>query len=198
MSSSSTTDGRTAFLFLDYQNDVINLFPTSHIKDAFLTASRRLYSAVSKAKDAQDLVVLHTAIEFRSGYPEAQTSLLKEWLESTQVLVEGTAGAQFHHNFEPGDDDIVVKHRRYNPFHSTDLDVLLRSLNVKELYLAGTQTSGVVLSAARSAFDHDYTVKVVRECTFDPNPRLQAALLEELWRTQTVGLDAVLNALVSY
>ncbi|RUS33892.1 Isochorismatase-like protein [Jimgerdemannia flammicorona] len=193
MTTPNATTGRTAILFMDYQNDILDFFPASPVKSAFLASSVRLHAAAHKAKD---IVIVHLAIEFRAGYPEARGFFLREWIESTGVFVAGTTGAAFHADMAPREGDFVIKRRRGSAFYGTELEILLRSLDVKLIYLAGISTSGCVLSATQAAADLDFPYRVVRECTFEPNVRLQSALLEELWKTRTVSVDEIIAGLV--
>ena len=51
----------------------------------------------------------------------------------------------------PQENEIVVIKYRVSAFTSTDLDMILRAKSVDTLVLAGTSTSGIVLSTLRHA-----------------------------------------------
>jgi nicotinamidase-related amidase len=88
--------------------------------------------------------------------------------------------AEFHQG--PGDFDIP-KHR-WNAFHGTALDVVLRAQNIDSLLVIGGSTHVGVASTVYAARDLDYQVIVVRDgCTGD----------EEL---RTVFLDRVFPRMV--
>jgi nicotinamidase-related amidase len=53
---------------------------------------------------------------------------------------------QIHPGVVPQPGDIVVTKRRVSAFSGSDLDAVLRSLDVDSLVLTGIATSGVVLS----------------------------------------------------
>jgi nicotinamidase-related amidase len=63
---------------------------------------------------------------------------------------------------QEGDFDIV-KHR-VSPFYGTSLEPILRAQGVKELFLCGVSTNGVVHSGAREAHDRDYACTVLEDC----------------------------------
>ncbi len=67
----------------------------------------------------------------------------------------------------PG-EPVVVK-RRYSAFNTTDLDLLLRGLGVRHLYLAGVNTNNCVLSHAFDACNRDYGVTVLADCCASMN-----------------------------
>ena len=60
---------------------------------------------------------------------------------------------------EPG--EVVVTKKRVSAFAGSDLDVVLRGLDVDALVLTGIATSGVVLSTLRMAADLDYELTVL-------------------------------------
>jgi biuret amidohydrolase len=77
---------------------------------------------------------------------------------------------------QPG-EPVVVK-RRYSAFTTTDLDLLLRTLGVKHLYLAGVNTNNCILSHSFEAFNRDYGVTVLEDCCGSMNgPEYHAAAL---------------------
>ena len=70
---------------------------------------------------------------------------------------------------EPGDFD-VIKHR-VSPFYGTNLEVILRAHGIRQLFLCGVATGGVVQSGTRDAHDRDYDVTVIENCCAAPGPR---------------------------
>jgi nicotinamidase-related amidase len=66
---------------------------------------------------------------------------------------------------EPGPGDYVItsKHR-LSSFLDTDLESLLRGLDVDTLLLIGINTNTCVLCAAFEAFNRDYRAIVVSDC----------------------------------
>jgi ureidoacrylate peracid hydrolase len=108
------------------------------------------------------------------------------------VCRPGTWGAEFCQVAPHRDDRVIVK-RRYSPFHGTDLDVLLRSLGIRTLVLAGVATNVCVEAAARDAFMRDYYVVVVSDCTAGRDESFHRAALTniELHFASVVTADAV-------
>jgi nicotinamidase-related amidase len=75
-------------------------------------------------------------------------------------------------------EPIVVK-RRYTAFTTTDLDLLLRTLGAKHLYLTGVNTNNCILSHAFEAFNRDYGVTVLADCCGSMNgPEYHQAALK--------------------
>jgi len=78
---------------------------------------------------------------------------------------EGTEGAKFLPELEPSPSDFVINYkRRYSAFFQTDLDLLLRSLKVETIIMAGVATDVCILATVFDAHARDYFVVVVKDC----------------------------------
>jgi maleamate amidohydrolase len=97
------------------------------------------------------------------------------------------------------DGDIEVWHNRPSAFFRTDLEVILASLGVEALVLAGLSVNNAISATARDAFARDLPTVVVRECTgaapFEP-PELDTYFrILETWTAEVTGLEDVLQRL---
>lgn len=79
--------------------------------------------------------------------------------------VMNTEGAEIVDELSPKPEDHFIKKRRYSAFFGTDLDLLLRELDVKTLYICGVATNICVLHTAGDAALRNYEVTVLRDCT---------------------------------
>ena len=68
----------------------------------------------------------------------------------------GTHGAEIIEELKPGQEDLVVKKRRYSGFFGTDLDLLLRELEIKKIYIVGILTNICVFFTAVDASVRGY------------------------------------------
>ncbi|KZO97074.1 Isochorismatase hydrolase [Calocera viscosa TUFC12733] len=76
----------------------------------------------------------------------------------------------------PLPDEQILTRTRASVFHDTPLHSQLRSLAIRQLFLCGVATSGVVLASFRSAIDADYEVAVVGEACADVSREMHQAL----------------------
>lgn len=102
----------------------------------------------------------------------------KEFKVWKQHAVSGTWGAQVVDELKPAEKDYVVHKRRYSAFFATDLDLLLRELNVDTLILTGLVTNVCVQHTAADAFFRGYTVIVPRDCVEAVNEETHKAALK--------------------
>jgi len=76
--------------------------------------------------------------------------------------VHGTRGAEIVDELRPEARDIVIRKTTYSGFFGTDLDAVLKRLNVEALRLTGDVTHICVLFTAADAVLRDYPVTVVK------------------------------------
>jgi nicotinamidase-related amidase len=91
---------------------------------------------------------------------------------------------QIHPAVGPEDGDVVVVKKRVSAFTGSDLEVVLRSLEVRSLVLTGIATSGVVLSTLRQAADLDYDLTVLADGCADADPEVHRVLTEKIFPRQ--------------
>jgi biuret amidohydrolase len=75
---------------------------------------------------------------------------------------------------QTGDYEVATK-RRYSAFYGTDLEILLRSLNVDSVILTGLTTDCCVLNTAFECFNRDLKVILLDDCTESDSSEDKAA-----------------------
>lgn len=111
---------------------------------------------------------------------------------------------QIHPALAPIDDEPVLTKTSMSAFASTNLHERLQASGVGRIIIAGVATSGTVLSTARWAYDIGYDVIVCADACADPDPQVDAALLDGstfpnswlgLWRIARVLPSTEINEL---
>jgi len=98
----------------------------------------------------------------------------------TLHCLEGTRGIGIIPQLCPQNGDLMLIKRRYSAFFATDLDLLLRGLNVDTLVLTGVATDVCVRATAQDAMQLDYHVVVPRECVAGTTLERHKAALENI------------------
>lgn len=134
--------------------------------------ARRLPSLISAAREAGAGVVF-----VRSVYTTDDNRYLSDvWLEQaarkqgggytqTPVCRDGFWEGDYYGEVRPQPDDIIVTKHRYNAFHKTDLDTVLRANGVRTIVVTGVSTNVCVESTVREGFMNDYYIVLVRDGT---------------------------------
>ncbi len=112
--------------------------------------------------------------------------------------LEGAPGAQFLDDLRPLENEFYVPKRRYSAFFGTDLEILLKGLKAETLILIGFLTDVCVHYTGADAHQHDYRIRVVRQCTSGSSEAAaQASLnaLEYLQSGAVVDVEDMIEAL---
>ena len=160
---------RTALLVMDFQNDLVDpegAFASqgtaAEVKEkrAIENTARVLATARSVG-----LSVVHVAVAWRPGHPEANRSApLFAGVAEADALVEGTWGGEFHRDLQPAEGELVITKRGVSALTGTELDRLLRLRDINLLVLTGFATNFVVEGTARDAVDRGYALIVLSDC----------------------------------
>lgn len=170
----------TALLVLDLQLNFI-----SNIKKDSDILLKNTAGAIEKARTAK-IPIIYVIAKFREGLVDInpKNKLFSKLLGSGDTFTEAGKLCEVHPSVAPLPGDIIVIKKRVSPFTGTDLDVILKSLGVSHLVLAGISTSGVVLSTVRDAGDRDYQLTVLSDCVADNRDEVSKVLLEILFPMQ--------------
>lgn len=194
-------DTRPALLVLDMINDLVHPDGKKAGEGYHRCVEGRdvlgaTASAIERAR-AAGIPVIYVVVGFSPGYADwpAASPLFHAPSDADKPTL-GTWGTQVHDSLRPEPGESIVVKRRVSPFHGTHLDMLLRSLRVDTVLLAGVATELVVLSAAREAHDRDYVVRVLDDATATSSQEMHEAALRIIGRTATVTtVDEQLPAL---
>jgi ureidoacrylate peracid hydrolase len=86
----------------------------------------------------------------------------------SRILVRDTWNTAILDELAPEPGDPIVSKHRYSGFFETELDGVLRHLDVKHLLVTGCTTSVCVESTVRDAMFRDYSCVVLEDCTAEP------------------------------
>lgn len=172
-----------ALVLVDFQRDFCA--PAgAHGTDAQMTGSGRPASAVSAASTFLDRYRAsgRTPILIRTTHDDTTTSPLWEhkYEERPTPCQPGTKGAEFAPGLGVEAEDVVVTKHRYNAFHETSLQTILRSNDISEVLIGGVSTNVCVESTVRGAFDRGYEVTLLADCTGSTEDSLRDATLENV------------------
>src|SRR4029077_18732267 len=91
-------------------------------------------------------------------------------LKPLKYTLEGSEGQQIIPELAPKPGDVIVRKYRSSGFWGTNLDMLLRSNDIKSIVVTGATTEGCVESTARDGLFNDYYVIVPEDCVASDDP----------------------------
>ncbi len=101
-------------------------------------------------------------------------------LKENNLLVEGSKSIEIIEELKPLSNEIVVIKKRYSSFFHTELDLILRRMNVRTLILTGVQTPNCIRATAIDAISLDYECIVVEDGTASKSSEIQRANLTDM------------------
>ncbi len=96
------------------------------------------------------------------------------------MCLEGTPESEIHEALAPLPEEKVILKHRYNAFYNTDLEIVLRCLEVRDLVICGIMTNICCESTARDAFMRDFRVFFPADANGSVNEELHIASLKNL------------------
>lgn len=176
---------KKALLVMDMQLPILGM--TSNPSELINNVAK----AIKKARE-KEIPVIFVVLGFRNGLPEISENnqifySFKKQLENVDMDNWST----IHPALGLEKDDIIVTKRRVSAFTGSDLEVVLRGLNIQHLTLTGIATSGIVLSTLREAADKDFRLTVISDCCLDSDEEVHNVLMKKVFprQAEVVSLD---------
>ena len=110
--------------------------------------------------------------------------------------VAGTRGAEIVDELKPDKCDFRVLKRKYSAFQGTDLDQLLRELEVDTVVLTGVVTDICIQHTAADAFFRGYKIKIPKDATeaFTENAYTEGLqYLKEYYNAEITETDRIIK-----
>lgn len=177
--------GRPALLIIDMQHDFVDSDSGCYASGAELIVPR--IAALAAACRSSRVPVIHTRELHRPGGVDSgreldcgpgSVSAAAGEPAVPRHTIRGSVGAEIVSELRPEPADHVVDKARFSCFLGTDLEFLLHGLEISTLLVVGVCTDVCVLWTVGDAFQRDYYVRVVEDCTAGSAlDRHEAALL---------------------
>ena len=164
-----------ALIVVDMQNDFCHsngaLASSGADPGLIQTMAPRLLRLLESARGV-GLPIIHVRTE-HSPWTDSGAWIGRHHGRQRTVCYPGSWGADYYAGFEPktdaerkpGSHEFVVTKHRYSGFVGTDLDLVLRSHQIRTVIVTGEATNVCVESTARDAYMRDYWVVFVSDCT---------------------------------
>ena len=178
------TNKNTALLVMDVQGAIVTMLG----EDSTVIGS--ITKVIQEAR-THKIHVIYVVLAFRKNYPEASPNNKSfSQIKNSGMNLDTEEGYKIHESIAPKEGDIIVTKKRVSAFTGSDLEVVLRSLEIKHLVLTGIATSGVVLSTLREASDKDYVLTVLADCCADRDEEVHRVLTTKIFPRQSEVIKA--------
>jgi nicotinamidase-related amidase len=184
---------QTAILAIHWQVDVVEPQGAMGI---FHEAVKRLgivekTAAVIAAGRKLRMPIVYVNVAYQPGYPElVRNNGLFNTVPKMGCLVRGTPGVKVIDRLAPQPGDYVVEHTRISSFFGTDLDTILRSLQMRTLIVTGIATNVAVDHTIRDAVQFGYDAILLQDCCYSSVAEYHEAALKTLQVLATQVTDS--------
>ena len=174
-----------ALLVMDLQNGIV-----ARVADQAEVLVGTLERVIAAARD-RVMPIIYVRVAFRPGAPEvSDRNQGFSALKKSVPMDETSDATQIYPRLAPREGDVLVTKRRVSAFSGSDLDVVLRALDIDHLVLTGISTSGVVRSTTRQAADLDFRLTILADACADADPEVHRVLTEKVFPRQATVMNA--------
>ncbi len=158
-----------ALLVMDLINDIANE-NGSVGKDGFYEQANKhkilehTGKAIAHCREV-GIPVIYIVVGFSEGYPEWNENLkVFRNVKNRNQVVLNTWATEVCDELKPMPKEIIVTKNRIDPFYNTNLEIILKNMNIDILYLCGISSDMVVLSTVFSGHDRGYIIRPLIDC----------------------------------
>lgn len=156
------THAENVILVIDMENDFVLPGAPMQVAGAFSTLP-----AIKRFLEygrANGWAVIYIYRIHRPSGVDAELFRRHFFEEGHPFCIAGSKGAEIPDEIAPEPGDYTITKQRFSAFFGTDLDIILRGLGTKNVYLTGTQYPNCVRSTAVDSMSLDYHTTVITDC----------------------------------
>ncbi len=180
------THAENVILVVDMENDWVLPGSPMRVAGAYETLP-----AIKKFLDfgrANDWAVIYIYRIHRPSGIDAELFRRHFFEEGHPFCIAGTKGAAIPDEIAPQPGDIKVTKQRFSAFFGTDLDIILRGLGAKNVYITGTQYPNCIRATAVDSMGLDYNTTVVTDCCSAATEEVAKAIIYDI---ENMGIPCI-------
>jgi nicotinamidase-related amidase len=148
-----------ALILIDFINEIV--VNRGYIKSLEEDFFENLSKTIKKARENWFLII-HVRVGFSKNYPEMPSnSPLFSKAKEYWIMQFWTDSTEFYNKNDIEDSDIIIEKNRVSAFYSTKLELILKTNEIKDIFIAWIATDFTISSTAREARDRDFNVTVL-------------------------------------
>ena len=131
---------------------------------------------------------------YRTDGSDVELTRHAAWVSGGRACGPATTGpnsAQAPEGLRPQPGDYTIIKPRWSAFFQTELDLILRRLDVRTVILTGTTTPNCVRTSCYDAISLEYNVVVLTDCCSSQTEEIQRVNLEDMGRAGALLMDSI-------
>lgn len=179
---------KSAFILIDMEQGFIDPSSAHCIKGAAATVPA-CEKAIQTARQ-KGIPVFFVKRIYREDGSDVECTRYQSWVAGGRSMSPGSFGAQEPESLRPQPGDYTIIKPRWSAFFQTELDLILRRLDIRTVILAGTTTPNCIRTTCYDANALDYNVVVLSDCTSSQAKEIQQANLDDMKRMGAFIIDS--------
>lgn len=174
---------KSALIVIDMENSFIDEKSPHCIKGAKATIP-----ACSKAIETarkKGIPVFFVKRIYRTDGSDVEMTRYNGWKDGGRGMGPSSTGynsAQTPEGLKPKKGDYTIIKPRWSAFFHTELDLILRRLNIRTVILIGTTTPNCIRTSCYDANSLEYNVVLIEDCCSSATPEIQKANIDDMRR----------------
>ena len=181
---------RSALILIDMENGFVDRRGGHCIKGAQATVPACVH-ALDLAR-SKGIPVFFVKRIYRADGSDVELTRYAAWKAGGHACRPASAGpnsAQAPEALRPQPGDYTIIKPRWSAFFQTELDLILRRLDVRTVILAGTTTPNCVRTTCYDAIALEYNTVVLTDCCSSQTEEIQRVNLEDMQRVGAILMD---------
>jgi len=182
---------RSALLVIDMENGFVEPEGGHCIRFAKSTVPACV-RAVETARE-KGIPVFFVKRIYRTDGSDVELTRHAAWVAGGRACAPASVGpnsAQAPEGLRPQAGDYTIIKPRWSAFFQTELDLLLRRLDVRTVILTGTTTPNCVRTSCYDAISLEYNTVVLTDCCSSQTEEIQRVNLEDMGRSGAILMDS--------
>ncbi|MDM8551939.1 isochorismatase family cysteine hydrolase [Desulfobacterales bacterium HSG2] len=152
------------------------------------------YETIPKIREALDLFreirwpVFHVFREYRADGSDIENIRLKGFLEEERYAVPGTEGCEIVDELKPVAGEYRIVKNRFSAFMNTEVDFMLRRLDVRHIVVCGTQYPNCIRTTVFDGVSFGYHVTLLTDATSAQTPEIAEANKQDI---ANIGVECI-------
>lgn len=175
-----------ALLIIDMQKDFVLPGSLSKVDGALKTIPM-----IRKALEffrKKEFPIFHVVREYRIDGSDVEINKLDIFMNKQKSVIPGTEGCEIVDELKPLHGEYRIVKNRYSGFMKTELDFMLRRLEIKRIVICGTQYPNCIRASVFDGVSYGYIVQLLTDATSAATPEIARANIIDI---QNIGVECL-------
>lgn len=182
---------KTALVVIDMENAFIRKESPLCIQQAAASVPA-CGRVIRKARERRIPVFFVNRI-YRKNGSDVEFTRYESWANGGRYLAPGSTGPlsiDVPKEFQPEAGDYTIVKLRFSAFFQTELDLILRRLGIKTVFLTGTTTPNCIRTTCYDGLSLDYNIVIIEDCCSSNTEEIQRVNMADMQRAGAVVIGS--------